>query len=54
MTIVSLTNGVIVPLHWNDRFYEAPECVECGEEIWTKTVAEMVEAIEDHACSRLV
>lgn len=51
--IATLSNGVMVPLHWNDRFYESPECVECGQEIWTKTVQEMVEALEQHACSTL-
>lgn len=51
--MVTLDNGVIIPLHWNDRFYESPECVECGQEIWTRTILEMKEALEAHACVTL-
>jgi hypothetical protein len=53
MTVVSLANGVIIPLHWNDQYYESPECAECGQEIWTKTIDEMVDALENHACVSL-
>jgi len=53
MSIVTLTNGVVIPLHWNDRYYIA-DCVECGTELATRTTAEMKTEIENHACSRLV
>jgi hypothetical protein len=45
--IVSLTNGTIVPMHWNDRFYEA-DCPECGEEVWASTNSEMRDVLDIH------
>jgi hypothetical protein len=48
MTTITI-NNVTIPLHWNDRFYEAT-CGECGEDIWTRTTNEMIDAINDHCC----
>jgi len=53
MTVLKLDNGVIVPLHWNDRYYIA-DCVECGTELATRTTAEMKTEIQNHICNRLV
>lgn len=47
MTTINI-NNVIIPLHWNDRFYEAT-CA-CGEDIWTRTTDEMIDAINAHTC----
>jgi hypothetical protein len=52
MTVVNV-NNVIIPLHWDDRYYIA-DCAECGDELATRTTDEMRQAILDHACSRLV
>lgn len=48
--IVKLDNGVVIPVHWNDRYYESPECAECGREEWGRTLAEVKENIQQHAC----
>ena len=53
MSVVKLDNGVIIPLHWDDRYYIA-DCSECGTELATRTTAEMKSEIETHACVRLV
>lgn len=45
--IVSLTTGKIVPLHWNDRFYEAT-CPECGEDVWASTKNDLAEILDIH------
>lgn len=45
--IAKLTNGNLVPLHWNDRFYEGT-CPECGEEVWARTVSDIEEMLEIH------
>lgn len=45
--MIVLTNGKYVPLHWNDRFYEAT-CPECGEDVWAKTQTEIAESLEIH------
>lgn len=45
--IAKLTNGNLVPLHWNDQFYEA-NCPECGEEVWAKTQTDIAEILEIH------
>ncbi len=34
--IVKLDNNVMVPIHWNDRAYEA-DCAECGKTVFGKT-----------------
>ena len=47
MTTINI-NNVIIPLHWNDRYYEAT--CPCGKDIWTKTTDEMRQAIIDHVC----
>lgn len=44
---VTLTTGKIVPLHWNDRFYEAT-CPECGEEVWGETKTDIADILEIH------
>jgi hypothetical protein len=45
--IVSLTNGQIVPLHWDDRFYSG-YCPECNEEVYARTASEIAEILEIH------
>jgi hypothetical protein len=45
--IAKLTNGNLVPLHWDDRFYIA-DCPECGEEVWAKTQNDIAEILEIH------
>jgi len=45
--IVSLTNGQVIPLHWDDRFYLA-NCPECGEEVWAKTQTDIADILEIH------
>ncbi len=45
--IVSLTNGQIVPLHWDDRFYIG-NCPECNEEVSARTSSEIAEILEIH------
>ncbi len=45
--LVTLTNGKYVPLHWNDRFYEAT-CPECGEEVSAMTKDDIAEILEIH------
>lgn len=37
--------------HWNDRFYESPECAECGIVLMEKTIAELEKAMAEHALS---
>lgn len=53
MSVLKLDNGVIIPLHWDDRYYIA-DCSECGTELATRTTAEMKTEIENHICNRLV
>ncbi len=45
--LVTLTNGKYVPLHWNDRFYEAT-CPECGDEVYAKTANDVIDILEIH------
>lgn len=45
--IAKLTNGTLVPLHWNDRFYEAT-CPECGEEVFARQILDIEEILEIH------
>lgn len=45
--IAKLTNGSLVPLHWNDRFYEG-NCPECGEEVFASTILDIEEMLEIH------
>lgn len=45
--IVSLTNGTLVPLHFDDRFYLA-DCPVCGEEVWARTSSDVAEILEIH------
>ncbi len=45
--IAKLTNGTLIPLHWDDRFYIAT-CPECSEEVWAKTSSEIAEILEIH------
>lgn len=51
MSILTLDNKVVIPIHWNDRYYEAPECAECGITLMERTTAELKKAIQEHACS---
>ena len=37
--------------HWNDRFYESPDCSECGNYEMAKTIAELETLMANHACS---
>jgi len=50
MSVVILTNEVVVPIHWNDFDYEAT-CSECGKDVFGKTPDLIKEKIEQHACS---
>jgi hypothetical protein len=50
MSVVTLENGVVVPIHWNDFDYQA-ECGECGQDVYGKTPDLIKEQIEQHACS---
>lgn len=45
--IVTLGTGQMIPLHWNDRFYEG-DCPECGTEIWEKTPTLWHSALIEH------
>jgi hypothetical protein len=45
--IVRLTNGTVVSLHWNDRYYEAT-CSECGEDVFAKTTIDIAELLDIH------
>jgi Zn ribbon nucleic-acid-binding protein len=36
--------------HWNDRYYESTECLECGKMEIEKTFAELREAVANHTC----
>ena len=47
MSLVSTTSGTLVPIHWNDRFYEAT-CPECGEDVYADNQSEMSEALDRH------
>lgn len=44
---ITLGNGMIVPLHWNDRFYEG-DCPVCKAEIWEKTPTDWHSALIQH------
>lgn len=48
MSVVNI-NNVIIPVHWNDRFYEA-DCGECGVTEMGRTTDEIRQAIIDHVC----
>jgi hypothetical protein len=48
MTVINI-NNVIIPLHWDDRYYIA-DCSECGVELAERTTDEMRKAIIDHCC----
>ena len=43
----TLTNGTFVPVHYNDRFYEA-NCPECNEEVSALTHSDIVEILDIH------
>jgi hypothetical protein len=43
----TLTNGTFVPVHYNDRFYEAT-CPECGEEIMASSHSDVIEILDIH------
>lgn len=45
--IVSLTNGTVVPLHWDDRFYVA-NCPKCEAEVYSKAVIEVKVILDSH------
>lgn len=45
--IVSLTNGTVVPLHYDDRFYSG-YCPECGEEVYARTSSEIAGILDIH------
>jgi hypothetical protein len=45
--IAKLTNGTLVPLHWDDQNYVA-DCPECGEEVWAKTSKDIAEILDIH------
>jgi hypothetical protein len=47
--IVTLDNNVKVPVHWNDRAYEA-DCAECGRVVYGTTSFIIKEKIQQHAC----
>lgn len=49
MAVVTLDNKVMIPVHWNDRAYEA-ECAECGRVVYGTTTALIREEIQQHAC----
>jgi hypothetical protein len=36
--------------HWNDRYYESTECLECGKMEMEKTFAELKKAVAEHHC----
>ena len=52
MSVVKLTNEVVIPLHWDDRNYIA-DCAECGVEVSAPTTNEIKLQIEQHACVSL-
>lgn len=45
--IAWLTNGNIVPCHWDDRNYVA-NCPECNEEVFASTILDIEEILEIH------
>lgn len=45
--IAKLTNGSLVSLHWDDRYYIAT-CPECGEEVSAKTSSDIAEILDIH------
>jgi formylmethanofuran dehydrogenase subunit E len=40
--------------HWNDRYYESPNCAECGEYVMAKTIAELETLMAEHACAFVI
>ena len=38
--------------HYNDRFYESPDCAKCGIILMERTVSELEKAMADHNCSQ--
>lgn len=48
MTTINI-NNVIIPLHWNDRYYEA-DCGGCNVTLMERTTDEMYNAILNHSC----
>jgi hypothetical protein len=45
--IVRLTNGSVVSLHWDDRYYSG-NCPECDEEVYARTSSDIAEILEIH------
>jgi hypothetical protein len=45
--IVSLTNGSLVALHFDDRYYSG-YCPECNEEVYARTASDVAEILEIH------
>ena len=45
--LAKLTNGSLVPCHWEDRYYLA-DCPECGEEVFASTILDIEEMLEIH------
>jgi hypothetical protein len=45
--IAKLTNGTLIPLHWDDRYYIA-NCPECGDEVSASTASDVAEVLEIH------
>ncbi len=45
--IAKLTNGTLIPLHWDDRYYVA-NCPECNEEVSASTAKDVAEILDIH------
>jgi hypothetical protein len=45
--IAKLTNGTLIPLHWDDRYYVA-NCPECGDEVSASTASDVAEILDIH------
>ena len=50
--IAKLTNGTLIPLHWDDRYYVA-NCPECGEEVSASTASDVAEILDIHCQYRI-
>ena len=36
--------------HYNDRYYESPDCDKCGVVLMERTVFELEKAMSEHSC----
>ena len=45
--IAKLTDGTLVPLHWDDREYVAT-CPKCGEDVYARNILQVEEILDYH------